>query len=293
LAALGAKVQVFGLIGGVKSAHSKVIDDQYGAALRTHLRQAKIADRGVLAHIDHVTTVKSRVIARHHQIVRIDHERRDPLSPEIEEKLFRLLVPALRSSTALILSDYDKGLITDTLADRVLHAANQFNVPVFVKPPRKSKPVNYRGVRLIVCNTQEAELYLARPLADDAAIEQAGPALVSHFGCAAVVITRGGKGMSVFEESAPRAVHIPATSFEVTYARLGRPSGDRAGTGRQVYDVTGAGDTVLSVLSLALAAGASLADAAFLANAAAGVVVGKLGTATVTPGELTAALSDL
>src|SRR5262249_17085400 len=99
--------------------------------------------------------------------------------------------------------------------------------------------------------------------------------------------------MSVFEESAPRHVTIPATSFEVTYARVGQPGVERGATGRQVFDVTGAGDTVLSVLSLAVAAGASLQDAAVLANAAAGGVVGKLGTARVSIRELRLALEDL
>ena len=99
--------------------------------------------------------------------------------------------------------------------------------------------------------------------------------------------------MSVFEESSPRHLYIPATSFEVTYARVGQPGIEQGSTGRQVFDVTGAGDTVISVLSLAVAAGASVPDAAFLANTAAGVVVGKLGTATVTAPELAAALDDL
>src|SRR5437660_8964914 len=99
--------------------------------------------------------------------------------------------------------------------------------------------------------------------------------------------------MSLIEESSPRHVHISATSFEVTYARIGQPGVERGSTGRQVFDVTGAGDTVLSVLALAVAAGASLPDAMVLANTAAGVVVGKLGTATVTIPELAHALDDL
>src|SRR5262249_38683642 len=100
----------------------------------------------------------------------------------------------------------------------------------------------------------------------------------------------GEMGVSLFEENSPRHLHIPATSFEVTYARVGQPGIERGSKGRQVFDVTGAGDTVLSVLSLAVAAGASIADAAVLANTAAGVAVGKLGTATVAPDELIHAL---
>ena len=99
--------------------------------------------------------------------------------------------------------------------------------------------------------------------------------------------------MSLVEESWPRHIHIPATGLEVTYARVGQPGVERGATGRQVFDLTGAGDTVLSVLALASAAGAPLADAAMLANAAAGVVVGKLGTATVSPRELLHALDDI
>ena len=99
--------------------------------------------------------------------------------------------------------------------------------------------------------------------------------------------------MSVFEESSPRYITFPATSHEVTYARVGKSGVEKGTTGRQVFDVTGAGDTVLSVLSLAVVAGASVADAAVLANTAAGVVVGKLGTASVTVPELSLALNDL
>jgi bifunctional ADP-heptose synthase (sugar kinase/adenylyltransferase) len=159
--------------------------------------------------------------------------------------------------------------------------------------PKTSRLYAYRGARVIVCNTKEASFYVTRPLQDDKSIEEAGRALLPHFGCAAVVITRGDKGMSIFEETSPKHLHIPATSFEVTYERVGQSGVERGATGRQVFDVTGAGDTVLSVLSLAVAAGASLPDAAILANTAAGVVVGKLGTASLSPQELTAALNDM
>ncbi|MGA3177361.1 MAG: PfkB family carbohydrate kinase [Candidatus Acidiferrum sp.] len=296
LAALGAHVELFGVVGGTKSTEKqggqKVRADEAGSALRACLRKEKIGTRGVLADAHRVTTVKTRVIARHQQIVRIDHERRDALAPETEEKLFRLLLPSLKQLDALVLSDYEKGVITDGFAERVLHACHQGNVPVFVKP-KTSRLYAYRGARAIVCNTKEAGFFVTRALTDEKSVEDAGRALLPHFGCAAVVITRGEKGMSIFEEVSPRHLHIPATSFEVTYARVGQPGIARGATGRQVFDVTGAGDTVLSVLALAVAAGASLADAAFLANTAAGVVVGKLGTASVSPNELAAALGEI
>jgi rfaE bifunctional protein kinase chain/domain len=282
LAALGARVEAFGVIG----------NDEPGRALRACLRAAGMHDRGVLADPKRLTTVKTRIIARHQQIVRVDRERREPLRSETEEKLLRSLFTALKQLDALVLSDYDKGLVTDAFADRVLSAAHQLHVPVFVKP-KTSRLYAYRGARAIVCNAKEAGFFVTRSLADEKSVEEAGRALLAHFGCGAVVITQGEKGLSVFEEASPRLIYIPATSFEVTYARVGRPGIERGATGRQVFDVTGAGDTVLSVLALAVAAGASLADAATLANTAAGVVVGKLGTASVSPQELAHALDDI
>ncbi len=282
LAALGAKAEAFGAAG----------NDEPGRALQKCLRAAWIADKGVIADSKHITAVKTRIIARHQQVVRVDHERREPLRGETQEKLLRLLFTALKHLDALVVSDYDKGLITDDFAERVLSAAHQLHVPVFVKP-KTSRLYAYRGARAIVCNAKEAGFYVTRSLGDEKFLEEAGHALLARFGCSAVVITRGDKGMNVFEESSPRSIHIPATGFEVTYARVGRPGIERGATGRQVFDVTGAGDTVLSVLSLAVAAGASLTDAAMLANIAAGVVVGKLGTASVNPEELLHALDDI
>jgi rfaE bifunctional protein kinase chain/domain len=292
LAALGARVQAFGVLGGKRSASKRVADDEAAADFRARLRDARIGDVGIVSDAHRITTVKTRIIARHQQIVRIDHERRDLLSPDTEEKLFRSLFAALKSLDALVLSDYDKGLLTDSFAERVLHASHQLKVPVFVKP-KTSRLFAYNGARVIVCNKREAGFYVTHSLNSEQSIEEAGRALLPRFGCAAVVITRGEQGMSVFEEAAARHIYISATSSEVNYARVGQTGFERGSTGRQVFDVTGAGDTVLSVLSLAVAAGAPLPDAAFLANTAAGVVVGKLGTASVNVQELAGALDEL
>jgi rfaE bifunctional protein kinase chain/domain len=281
MAALGAEVSAFGVVGS----------DEAGRALLACLRGAGVAAGGAVADARRVTTVKTRIIARQQQVVRVDRERREALRPATEEKLLRQVFRALRTMDALVLSDYDKGLITDAFADRVLGACHRLKVPVFVKP-KTSRLYAYRGARVIVCNAKEAGFFVTRSVVDEKSVEEAGRALLAHFGCSAVVITRGEKGMNVLEESTVGQLHIPATSSEVTYARVGQSGVERGGTGRQVFDVTGAGDTVLSVLALAVAAGAELRDAAILANAAAGVVVGKLGTATVTREELLGALSE-
>src|SRR5437870_12236839 len=144
---------------------------------------------GVLADAKRVTTVKTRIIARHQQVVRVDHERREPLRGETQEKLLRLVFAALKKLDALVLSDYDKGLITDDFADRVLSAAHQLKVPVFVKP-KTSRLYAYRGARVIVCNTKEASFYVTKTLSDEKSFEEAGRALLARFGCGAVVITR-------------------------------------------------------------------------------------------------------
>jgi rfaE bifunctional protein kinase chain/domain len=291
LAELGARVQVFGCVGGKKSGAGKIADDPAGADFRACLRSAGISDRTVLTDPGRITTIKTRIIARQ-QIVRVDRERRDSLAPDSEEKLFRSIVGVLKELHALLVSDYNKGLLSDAFTERILHACHKFKIPIFVKP-NPSRFFAYAGARAIICNKKEAEYYAGRPLIDQNGIEDANRALLSKFGSAAIVITLGKQGMSVFEESWPRHLYIPATNFEVTYAQVGQSPINRATGGRQVYDVTGAGDTVLSVLSLAMAAGASLPDAAYLANIAAGVVVGKLGTASVSPAELAAALDEI
>ena len=282
LAALGATVFPFGVVG----------DDEAGRAIRECLDAAGMATKGVVADASRITTVKTRVVARQQQIVRVDRERREPLSHALEESLIRRIKAALGNLDALVISDYDKGVVTDPLADRVLTECHRRGVPVLVKP-KTSRLFAYRGSTVIVCNAKEAGFFVTRSLEDDESVGQAGRALLAHFGCSAVVITRGAEGLSVFEDTVPQGFHVPATSREVTYARVGQTRVDHPAHGRQVFDVTGAGDTVLSVLALAIAARAPMRDAAALANAGAGVVVGKLGTSTITPEELLAAVRDL
>src|SRR5712691_2750129 len=215
LAALGARVEAFGAVGGEKGG-----DDEPARALRACLRAAAIGDHGVIAETKRMTTVKTRIIARHQQVVRVDRERREPLRPETEDKLVRRLLATLGRLDALVLSDYDKGLITDALADRILNACHRLGVPVFVEP-KTSRLYAYRGARAIVCNTKAAGFFMTRTLSDEKSVEEAGWALLARFGCAGLVITRGEKGMNVFEEGSSRSIHVPATSFEVTYARVG------------------------------------------------------------------------
>ena len=252
LAALGATVFPFGVVG----------EDEEGRAIRSLLDSEGMTVKGVVPDASRVTTVKTRIVAKHHQVVRVDRERRDPLSRALEDRLVRAIKVALPRLDALVLSDYDKGVVSDSLADRVLTECHRRGVPALVKP-KTSRLFAYRGARLIVC------------------------------GCSAVVITRGSEGLDVFEDTTPKGFHVSATSREISYARVGQAGVDRSAHGRQVFDVTGAGDTVLSVIALGVAAHVPIREAAVLANAGAGVVVGKLGTSTISPAELFAAVRDV
>ena len=160
---------------------------------------------------------------------------------------------------ALVVSDYDKGR-----GHRRACRSRARRMPAPRKCPRWSsrrlRVCSPTAARRPSCATRKKRDFSSRESsATTKSIEEAGRALLAHFGCAAVVITLGEKGMSLFEEASPRHFHVPATSFEVSYARVGQPGVDRAATGRQVFDVTGAGDTVLAVLALAVAAARSAA----------------------------------
>jgi D-beta-D-heptose 7-phosphate kinase/D-beta-D-heptose 1-phosphate adenosyltransferase len=280
LAALGATVSAFGVLG----------EDEAGKAVLTCLADVGIATNGIVADPSRITTVKTRIVALNHQVVRVDRERRDAVTGATEESLIRSIKSKLGQKDALVVSDYGKGVVTESVADRVLTECHRQDVPVLVKP-KESRLFAYRGATVIVCNAKEAKFFVDRTLEDDESVGEAGRALLAHFGCSSVVITRGPKGLNVFEDTSRNNIHVPATSREISYARVGQSAS--AAHGRQVFDVTGAGDTVLSVLALGVAARIPIREAAVLANAGAGVVVGKLGTSTITPDELFAAMRDL
>ncbi|MBI3404695.1 MAG: hypothetical protein HY046_04490 [Acidobacteria bacterium] len=281
LAALGAAVSVFGVVGG----------DEFGQPLQETLKNAGLSTKGVVVDPSRRTTVKTRIIARHQQVVRLDRETKAPLDEATREHLLRRVMSGIRGLHALVISDYDKGVIGDELIERILQACHRLKIAVIVQP-KKLRLTATRGAAAIVCNRSEAAQFIQQPLDNDSALEEAGKLLLARFGCAAMVITLGDKGMCVFEDTKAKSFQIPATGFEVTYARVGLPGVEHGATGRQVFDVTGAGDTVVSVLALAIAAGASMRNAATIANCAAGIVVGKLGTACVSPQELIGALHE-
>ena len=255
--ALGGQVTVAGVAG----------KDRAGQVLRQLLE-----DRGIVCEIfedSRPTTVKTRVIAHNQQVVRFDREEKKGLSASLLKILISFLGHAVHEHAAVIVSDYKKGVVSRMLIREILKHA---------KPKRKLLAVDpkvghfhfYKGAGLITPNVMEASQGSGVEIRDEKSLIRAGKTLLNRLACGAVLITRGEEGMSLFEKE--RITHIPTVA-------------------RHVFDVTGAGDTVIAAFALAYASGATLQEAAVVANHAAGIVVGEVGTAVVTPEKLLKSLS--
>ncbi|HEX5819586.1 MAG TPA: D-glycero-beta-D-manno-heptose-7-phosphate kinase, partial [Gemmatimonadales bacterium] len=261
-AANAAAVGACAMLGGV------VGDDAEGVRLRTLLVARNVDASGLVTEPGRPTTTKTRVVAHNQQVVRVDRERTSAITSDSEAALLRWVEGHLRGVGACIISDYAKGVVTSSLAQGIIGAARSAGVPVVVDP-KGTDYARYRGAAVVTPNLHEAELASRRTARTDAELADVAAQLSAELDGAALLVTRGAAGMSLFAPGAA-AVHVRAEAH-------------------QVYDVTGAGDTAITFLALALAAGAPLPAAMRLANRAAGVVVGKVGTATVTLDELRAA----
>ena len=257
-------------LGGAAILVGVVGNDPVGERLIDQLEAAGIKSDGVLVDRTRPTTVKTRVIAGSQQVVRFDRESVLDLSKEVTERLLEAATERLGEADALVISDYAKGVMSTRVARQILPLARRRKKIIVVDPKVPHLPL-YKGATVVTPNHHEA-LAAARPaLRGRQDLVAAGREMFRKLDVGGVVVTRGDQGMSVFENG--RVTHIPAV-------------------GKEVYDVTGAGDTVIAALGLALAAGASLREAAIIANHAAGVVVGKVGTATVSQRELLNAMKE-
>jgi len=269
VAALGGRARLVGLVGG---------DAEGRRLLRSFHRGV---DRAPIVRARRYRTpVKTRILAggvhaARQQVVRIDRESGWPLSPAISGALARQIAPALDGCDAVILSDYGSGLVTPALADAVRRGlarrARRRPVPALIDS--RYRLVDYRGLTTCTPNESEVEQLLGIHIGDDAeALERAGRLLLRRTAMQAVLITRGSRGMALFQPKQP-TIHVPIFGSD------------------EVADVTGAGDTVIATFGLALSAGASFYEAARLANYAGGIVVMKRGTATVSATELADAVT--
>jgi len=257
LAALGCQVGIASVVGS----------DPAGRQMRADLAALGADIRALVEDPERPTTVKSRIIARNQQIVRVDREQRRPVTPRAEADLLAAVASCIGSCGTVILSDYGKGVLTDRVLSTLVDPARKAGVHVLVDPKGHDYG-RYKGVTLLTPNRKEAGLAAGLAMASEAEVDAAGARLLEITGADAMLITLSQDGMALFRRGlAPRRIPTRA---------------------REVFDVTGAGDTVIATLAAAMAAGINVAEAAELANMAAGVVVGKVGTATATREEIRA-----
>lgn len=260
VAALGAQVVVTGIVG----------DDWAGRKLRELFGEIGVTTDGLIVENDRPTTSKTRIIARNQQVVRFDKERRIPLQGNALAKVLSFLKNGLSRVDALLVSDYGKGMITRELMDGIRSLRREHRFPVIVDPKVQDKDL-YRGVTMVTPNHHEASRMSGMAVYDGETLARAGKRLLQELECEMLLITRGKEGMSLFLQD-DDTVDIPTVA-------------------RRVYDVTGAGDTVLATVSLGLVAGLSPVEAATLANIAAGIVVGEVGTAAISSSQLMQAIN--
>lgn len=253
--ALGGRVLVAGMIGA----------DDKGGQLVDMLRMLDVDDDGIQTDDKRPTIIKTRIIAHHQQVVRIDRESKDPIPPRVTDGILEYAESVIGDVHAIVLSDYGKGLISERLVDRLVKLVKGRDIILSVDPKVVNFPL-YRNVGVVTPNHHEAGEAVGIKIVDDETLLAVGGKLLEMLSCRYVLITHGERGMTLFGDDGS-VVQIPTVALEV-------------------FDVTGAGDTVISALTLAAAAGASMKDAAIISNYAAGEVVGEVGTAVVTADRL-------
>lgn len=257
LVSLGCRPKLAGIVGR----------DSKAGEIRELLREQKIRGDYLVSDPGRITTEKIRIVAHNQQVVRADFESGEDIGAGTLKKLTEAVAKAMRRSKAVVVSDYGKGVVSLPVMDEIRAICGRRKIPLLIDPKEGHFGL-YRGAWAITPNLKEAGGFYNTKISSTADLEKVGRSLLEDLQAHAVLITRGEEGMTLFEEGR-RSRHFPTRASEV-------------------YDVTGAGDTVISVLAAGLAAGASIYESIELANAAAGIVVRELGTATVTRKELLA-----
>lgn len=252
---LGGKAMVCGVIG----------HDDIGRMIIHELRIREIDTGGIIVESDRPTTIKTRIVAHSQQVVRYDREKKEDINKSSREIIKGYLKNKLFEIDGLIISDYYKGVVTKELVKEIISIVNNRGLPILADPKVGHFDL-YEGLTLITPNIFEASTGSGVSIHDNKSLEMAGMALIEKLRCKATLITRGEEGMTLIEDNR-EVTYIPAVA-------------------KKVFDVTGAGDTVIGVMALAIAAGATLKESAVIANHAAGIVVGKVGTAVIGVEEL-------
>ncbi|MEN9722356.1 MAG: hypothetical protein RJB38_342 [Pseudomonadota bacterium] len=263
LRALGSEPWLVGVVG----------EDRAAQDFRKLLKSQRMTDQHLVTARGRRTVLKERIVSERQQLLRVDYEDTDGISDVASKRILARLEKLMPRADSVVLEDYCKGMIRPSLAKQIFSLARAHGKAVLVDPNAKSVPGLYEGASLLTPNTKEAEALSGVKIVDSTTLESAGLQILKKTRAPRLIITRGKDGMAIFEKGKRGVRLIP------TYAR-------------EVYDVSGAGDTVISVLALALGSGASIEDAARLANLAAAIEVGKRGTATVSLKELREALAS-
>ena len=246
--------------------------DEAGQLLLKHMNESGISTSGLRVDAHRPTTTKTRLIELPNQHrIRYDREVRMPLSSPLRDELLESLLSVLPQASAVLISDYAKGVVDQMLMEQIHRACKSKNIPWVVDPKPQHKSF-YHHAKLLTPNTQEASELTGMPCESDEEVERAGRSLMAQLNLEGLLITRSAKGMSLFPSTSASVIHVPTQA-------------------RKVVDVSGAGDTVISVFTAAVASGASWESAASLANLASGIAVSKVGTSFVTPDELLGALT--
>lgn len=264
LSELGTHIAVLSVVGA----------DSYGRWLVGEFERLNIVMDGVLKIAERLTTVKTRVVADHHQLLRYDRETRKPISRLTENRLIERIRNRIGMATCVLVSDYGKGVLTQSILNVIMFEAGECNIPVIVDPKGEDF-TKYELATFVTPNRKEAAIASGINIIDDIHLKQAAHKLIAECKIDGLLVTCGEEGMGLFIKK-----QYPVVSqWELKRYTISAQA-------REVYDVTGAGDTVLAVFGLAIASGAEPYEAACLANFAAGIVVGKVGTSSVTKKEL-------
>jgi rfaE bifunctional protein kinase chain/domain len=270
ISAFGAKAVIIGIVG----------QDENAGLLLSELKKRNISAQGIFSQPKRHTTVKTRIIAGHQQVVRVDWEHTDALPAKLNEKICRYIRSNISKFDAVIIEDYGKGVINPHILEEIIYLAKKYNKIVTVDP-KEENFIYYRGATSITPNRKELENAVRNLRIKDTTnkfvmhndrlltakdIDEAATQVLKYLGLESILVTLGENGMSLFEKGS-RPMHIPTVAQEV-------------------FDVSGAGDTVIACFTLALASGATKTEAARLANFAAGIVVSKIGTAVTNRKEL-------
>ncbi|HAP34867.1 MAG TPA: D-glycero-beta-D-manno-heptose-7-phosphate kinase [Bacteroidetes bacterium] len=262
IVSLGASTQLIGIVG----------NDFSGKEFCSILEEQKASIQGIIIDPSRPTTVKTRVIAHHQHVVRIDSEEKRDIGQDIQQKIFSVLEKNIDSIDGIIIEDYNKGVVVKDLIHAIIELAHQKRKIITIDP-KLNNFFEYKNVTVFKPNKKETEEALGKKLRNDTDVIAAGKILIEKLQADNILLTRSEKGMSLFEKNGA-VTHIPTNA-------------------RKVADVSGAGDTVIATLTAMLSAGATISEAALLANYAGGIVCGEVGIITIDPAILRSTIFEL